>query len=853
MRAQALRTMLVAALSLATFESASAGIDQLFQKSDDKPIWGQVIEWAVGKEGFGKSYALVIGISDYTGGFEALPSTANDPIRMRDFLLEEAGFDYVHVLTDEKATKPRIGTLLEEVFPDLVQSDDRFFFYWSGHGTQTADALEKPLGYLPLAGSGRRQFSSMVSMDDLARWDRRIRAKHALFLLDSCFSGLAGSQVKSPLRDFTIARLAKPAHHLITAGTGEEETIAGRRWRGSLFTDTFIEAARGAADAQNNFPRDGVVNLAELMAYTRQRIDHERRAANWTKAITPQWSHLRANQGEFFFVTAARKRKVAKVGNEVPISAGLPVVKGPGEAPAIVPACDADADRLFWETIKDKDKSAYFEAYLERVEAGELCGRFASLATIELDMLRMVPIPELPATEAVESDLPRERVTQVQEMLADLAFDPGPLDGVLGEQAHRAIEAFQRSIGRAATGTLTEEDELALAKAYADHRTEDRKAAIALPSDHHTETGQDDVIIAGFTAEPDFLETTAPSNIRTSPAADARWVMAVPAGARLEVLDRNDSLNWYEIRTLDGETGYISGSLVRPIEDKPAVEQKSASAPAPIPAQPGPDDSFEAPAAEEFREISVAASVDHVPEPFFQFVECDDCPPMVTLPPGRFEMGSTDGDQTEQPVHDVTLQKTFAIGKFEVTVGQWQRCADAGFCRRIKNASPAEDSMPIRNVSWADAEAYVHWLSKETGKPYRLPTEAEWEYAARGAQTTKYWWGEELLAGHVACADCGGTWDRKRPADVGSFKPNPFGLHDMNGGVSEWVADCWVGNYDDAPSNGRARKMDGCLQRVLRGGSWRSETTELTSSSRLSYDAQVSYYTNGFRVARDLE
>ena len=590
-----------------------------------------------------------------------------------------------------------------------------------------------------------------------------------------------------------------------------------------------------------------------------QRLDHERRAANWTKAITPHWSHLRADQGQFFFVTAARKRLVAKVSDQVPISADLPVGMGPGKAPAIVPACDADADLLFWETIKDKDKSAYFEAYLERVEAGELCGRFASLATIELDMLRVVPTPELPATKAVESDLPRERILQVQEMLAGLAFDPGPLNGVLGEQAHRAIKAFQRSIGRVATGTLTDEDELALAKAYADHRTEDRVTAVAQPSDHHTGAGEDDMIIAGVTTEPELLETTAPSNIRTSPAADAGWVMSVPAGARLEVLGRNDNLNWYEIRTSDGETGYIAGSLVRPIEDEPAVERKSAGAPAIIPVPPSepgrsePDDRFEAQAAEEPRKIIVAAAMDHPPEPFFHFVECDECPPMVALPPDLFQMGSTEGDHTEQPVHDVTLQKAFAIGKFEVTVDQWQRCADAGFCRRIENAGLAEGLMPIQNVSWMDAESYVHWLSKETGKPYRLPTEAEWEYAARGAQATKYWWGEELLAGHVGCAECGGTWDRQRPADVGSFKPNPFGLYDMNGGVSEWVEDCWIGNYNDAPTDGRARKMDGCLQRVLRGGSWRSNPTDLTSSSRLSYDAQVSYYTNGFRVARDLE
>ncbi len=855
MRRHAIGTIIAAALSITPFGSVSAGIDELFQKADDKPIWGQVIEWAIGSEGFGKSYALIVGISDYTSGFEALPSTANDPIRMKEFLLEEAGFDYVHVLTDEKATKPRIGSLLEETFPELIKPDDRFLFYWSGHGTQTTDALEKPLGYLPLAGSGRYQFSNMVSMDDLTRWDRRIRAKHALFLLDACFSGLAGSQVKNTLRDFTIARLVKPAHHLITAGTGGQETIASSRWQGSLFTDTFIKAARGAADAQNDFPRDGVVNLAELMAYARQRIDHERRAANWTKAITPQWSHLRANQGEFFFVTSARKREVAKVSDDVPISAGLPVRKGPSEALPAVPVCDAEADRLFWETIKDKDKSAYFQAYLDRVRVGELCGRFASLAAIELDMLRLAPTPESQAAEAIEADPPSERILQIQEMLSGLAFDPGHADGVFDQQARRAVMAFQQSIGSAVTGRLTDKDELALAKAYADNRAEEGITSAVSPDDHVVDSRVAQ-IVAAVKVKPGFLETTAPSNIRAGPAPNAGWVMSVPAGVRLEKLSKNHDLNWYEIRTPDGQIGYIAGNLVRPIEERPAIEQPVTRAPAPVqgpPSNPVSDEIVGAPEAEEASEIKVAAALDRIPEPFFQFVECDNCPTMVTLPPGSFRMGSIHGAPAERPAHNVTLQNTFAIGRFEVTVGQWKRCVDAGICRRITGSDSIEATMPMQNVSWMDADSFVHWLSGETGKTYRLPTEAEWEYAARGAQTTKYWWGKTLSADHVGCADCGGAWDRKRPTVIGSFTPNPFGLHDMNGGVSEWVEDCWIGNHDNAPADGRARTTAGCMQRVLRGGSWRSKPSDLTSSSRLGYDAQVSYYTNGFRVARDFE
>jgi formylglycine-generating enzyme required for sulfatase activity len=163
------------------------------------------------------------------------------------------------------------------------------------------------------------------------------------------------------------------------------------------------------------------------------------------------------------------------------------------------------------------------------------------------------------------------------------------------------------------------------------------------------------------------------------------------------------------------------------------------------------------------------------------------------------------------------------------------------------------DTSPVHDVSWNEVQAYIKWLSRTTGKSYRLPTEAEWEYAARAGTKTSYWWGDVVGARNANCEDCGGSWDRKTPALVGSFAANPFGLHDMNGGVMEWVADCWTQDYDGAPDDGSAKLSGDCSQRVLRGGSWRNDQTYATVSSRLSYDASVRYYTNGFRVARELE
>jgi formylglycine-generating enzyme required for sulfatase activity len=161
--------------------------------------------------------------------------------------------------------------------------------------------------------------------------------------------------------------------------------------------------------------------------------------------------------------------------------------------------------------------------------------------------------------------------------------------------------------------------------------------------------------------------------------------------------------------------------------------------------------------------------------------------------------------------------------------------------------------MPMRNVSFDDAKEYVSWLSARTGKRYRLPSEAEWEYATRSGTTTRYPWGDEVGKGNASCSDCGGPWNRKAPEPVDAFPPNPFGLFGLPGGVAEWVEYCWARNHAGAPQDGQPRLAPSCPQRVLRGGSWRNAHDDVTTTSRLGYDAGVRYYTNGLRVARDLE
>jgi formylglycine-generating enzyme required for sulfatase activity len=231
--------------------------------------------------------------------------------------------------------------------------------------------------------------------------------------------------------------------------------------------------------------------------------------------------------------------------------------------------------------------------------------------------------------------------------------------------------------------------------------------------------------------------------------------------------------------------------------------------------------------------------------------DCETCPELVVLRAGSFEMGA--GAQPfDRPVHRVTIPRPFAIARRETTVEEWRGCVEAGACKfRPSAAEEQSGSHPITNVSWFDAKDYVAWLSARTRQPYRLPSEAEWEYAARGGATTPFSWGPQVGDSKANCRDCSRTASREL-ASVASFAPNGFGLFDMAGNAAEWVEDCWNESYRGAPQDGTAWLTGSCGQRVLRGGSFDSASTYVRPTARFRYDADVRYYANGFRVVRAL-
>ena len=232
--------------------------------------------------------------------------------------------------------------------------------------------------------------------------------------------------------------------------------------------------------------------------------------------------------------------------------------------------------------------------------------------------------------------------------------------------------------------------------------------------------------------------------------------------------------------------------------------------------------------------------------------DCEMCPVMVPIAGGAYLMGSN-SDRSEKPVHSVRIG-AFAIGKIALTVSEWNACASAGGCQyKPVQAESAPNQRPMTNLSWDDATQYVQWLAARTGKPYRLPSEAEWEYAARAGTNSRYFWGNDVGVGKAKCTGCGGPRDPLHPANVASYAPNAWGLYDVQGGVAEWVEDCWHSTYQGAPADGSPWHGSFCSKHVLRGGSWNSPPGDITVSSRNFYDANVRYLTNGVRIALTLQ
>ena len=300
--------------------------------------------------------------------------------------------------------------------------------------------------------------------------------------------------------------------------------------------------------------------------------------------------------------------------------------------------------------------------------------------------------------------------------------------------------------------------------------------------------------------------------------------------------------------------------------------------------------------------VQADAGSDSAMVPGTVFRDCPSCPEMVVVPAGTFIMGSPESekgrlravydeegtaitwtsiDEVELPVEEgqrlvvvegpqryVTIEFPFAVGVYEVTFDEWDACARAGGCGGVipDHEGWGRGRRPVINVNWDEAQAYVRWLSQETGQEYRLPSEAEWEYVARAGTETARYWGEtpanQCRFGNGADAlalannpewrtvECSDGYAETAP--VGSYEPNAFGLHDVLGNVWEWTQDCWNERYSGGPVDGSAWELGDCSTRVMRGGAWVNASAQLRSANRSRVPVEDRYSTGGLRVARSI-
>ena len=280
--------------------SYATGIDEEFGGKSYwwTPHYNELLSYL----GLEKSYALVIGVGQYdNNAFDKLPSE-NDAKLMKDYLINEAGFDSVRLITGDKVTPQRIQSLMLNHYRRVLTEKDRFLFYWSGHGV-TESGTGRQQGFLATKSSSPGDIGNMLGMQNLSSWDNLLKAKQTLYLLDACFSGIAASKAMSVRQEQTIERVNRPSRQVLAAGLENEQTIAINDLGSGVFTKALLDGLRGRADSSKGyFKQDGVVTARELEEYVRDRVDRERRRVRWPDQITPVLYNFSQYAGDFFFV-----------------------------------------------------------------------------------------------------------------------------------------------------------------------------------------------------------------------------------------------------------------------------------------------------------------------------------------------------------------------------------------------------------------------------------------------------------------------------------------------------------------------------------------------------------------------
>jgi formylglycine-generating enzyme required for sulfatase activity len=471
--------------------------------------------------------------------------------------------------------------------------------------------------------------------------------------------------------------------------------------------------------------------------------------------------------------------------------------KAPAAAPqaAARSSDDVTIETTFWNSIKDGAERSDFDAYLARYPNGH----FAALARNRIASLERAREPARPAAA------PRPVASAPQPQARPAPPAPAEKKKGGGKLMVAVVAVAILGLG-VATVLVTRNGARPLDRAAA-------APSAASPAQTAETPVESAAATAGSPAPPE-------------PPVDA---LAETDGASPAVEAGNESGDAQPTEALAATD--ISAAEPDEVAGGGAVEIVPAAPPAPVdPAQ----DKAAATSTEKAKAV----------KPGKKFRDCDFCPHMAALPGGKFLMGSPSSEAGrnayEGPQHEVTV-KPFVISIYEVTIEEWAACAADGACEAKRNENA---KLPVLGVSWREARDYAKWLSRKTGRAYRLPTEAEWEYAARAGTKSAYWWGEAFKRSEVPSGAA-------KP--VGSFEANAFGLHDVLGNAREWVEDCYINNFSATPTDGSAATTGDCTKRVIRGGAWSSPPADMRSANRSRIDANLRPLYMGVRLAAALK
>ena len=844
-----------------------------------------------------QSHALVIGVSDYTAGWPDLESVTKD-VEAVSTALEGQGFNVEQVLNPTKRE-------LAAAFGDFIDQygydpENRLLFYYSGHG-YTQELHGRQVGYLvpsdaPNPNEDRKGFSrKSLRMTQVLSWAKQIESKHALFLFDSCFSGsvLKERALVVPRQIRTVT--AKPVRQFISAGSAGQTVPAD-----SVFRPSFIRGIRGEADLD----KDGYVTGTELGLFLQKRV------ASYDTGQTPQFGKIKDplyDEGDFVFTLGdpaqqrwaeqqqqmrlrfkqlsadlqaqldfqlvqwqqflsehaddnpfsiedeqLRQSAEAKVAFLTGKSMPTVTVVAPDSAPREQPTSNPEAAKLMktyrlakkrnLEKLAEQSLQALVSKHPDTPEGREAPILLLS-ARIEKEGVNQETEEAMLALEVEQPDSPqvakvrkqasewlltegdrRQKVEDYEGALANYekaASYGADADALRRKQAGIKEHQIRSLIDAKRFGKAEEALTLWEGSGVAPQATLD--ALHRLKHERHAEALQQEW----------NRITTLIKNKRFSTAESAlsKWQASGDAPSNLDELYAYLKLQKdAEQRRLEAERQRMAKRRreVRAMIDSGATEEAETRL---THWQSSGED------AEGLRELQAyleanAASTEPVTGMKFR-----------RIPGGSFRMGSPsseEGRDDDETQHTVSVGE-FWLGETEVTQAQWQA---------VMGNNPSKfkgDDRPVENVSWKDVQVFIKRLNNRSGKRFRLPTEAEWEYAARaGTQTARYW-GDGIGSNNANCDGCGSRWDSDETAPVGSFKPNAFGLHDMLGNVWEWTCSAYKKSYEGSEQECSVS----AVEYPLRGGAWYNLPGWVRAADRVPDFPDTRHNYLGFRLARD--